>query len=187
MPTCFRCNSTGRCRSCTCRKGGIPCVNCLPSRQGRCANKSLPISDNISPPATEQKVDNSDYGDAGSQNTADIAQCNTDEPTSKASADALTPDVCYLLYQCRIKQVSIKHALMSCPMGGFPIVRHNELRDITASLMTEVCHGVSVEPTLQTLSVERLAQSSAISTDGARVDIQATVFLGVGGKGPSLM
>ena len=42
--------------------------------------------------------------------------------------------------------------------------------------MTEVCHGVSVEPTLQTLSVERLALGSTITTDGARVDIQATGF-----------
>ena len=61
-------------------------------------------------------------------------------------------------------------------MGGFPTVRHNELRDITASLMTEVCHDVSVEPTLQTLSVEWLALGSTITTDGARVDIQATGF-----------
>ena len=75
------------------------------------------------------------------------------------------------------KPFSVEHAL-SCPTGGFPIARHNELRDITANLMTEVCHGVSVEPTLQTLSVEQLALSSTITTDGARVDIQTTGFWG---------
>ena len=42
----------------------------------------------------------SDFADAEFQNTADIAQCNTDDPTSKVNADALTPDVCYLLYRC---------------------------------------------------------------------------------------
>ena len=65
---------------------------------------------------------------------------------------------------------------MICPTGGFPIIKHNELRDITASLMTEVCHGVAVEPTLQTLLEEQIALSSAITTDDTRVDIQATGF-----------
>ena len=41
---------------------------------------------------------------------------------------------------------------------------HNEFRDITASLMTEVCHGVAVELTLQTLSGEQMALNSAITT-----------------------
>ncbi len=36
---------------------------------------------------------------------------------------------------------TVKHAL-SCPRGGFPILRHNELSDVTASLLTEVCHKV---------------------------------------------
>ena len=31
-------------------------------------------------------------------------------------------------------------------MGGFPTIRHNEIRDITASLITEVCPNVAVEP-----------------------------------------
>ncbi len=45
----------------------------------------------------------------------------------------------------RGKTFGVENAL-SCP------IRHNELRDITASLMTEVCHGIALEPTLQTLS-----------------------------------
>ena len=49
------------------------------------------------------------------------------------------------------KPLNVEHAL-SCPTGGFPIIRHNEIRDITASLMTEVCHSVSVEPLLQPLT-----------------------------------
>jgi len=31
---------------------------------------------------------------------------------------------------------TVEHAL-SCPRGGFPIVRHNEIRDVTANLLTE--------------------------------------------------
>ena len=34
---------------------------------------------------------------------------------------------------------SIEHAL-SCPRGGFPSIRHNEIRDLTANLLTEVCN-----------------------------------------------
>ena len=36
---------------------------------------------------------------------------------------------------------SVDHAL-SCPKGGFPSIRHNEVRDITAELLSEVCHDV---------------------------------------------
>ena len=42
---------------------------------------------------------------------------------------------------------TIDHAL-SCPTGSFPIIRHNELRDVTVSLLQEVCHDVCSEPHL---------------------------------------
>ena len=41
----------------------------------------------------------------------------------------------------------IDHAL-SCPLGGFTFIRHNEIRDVTASLLQETCHNVSIEPLL---------------------------------------
>ena len=42
---------------------------------------------------------------------------------------------------------SVNHAMV-CPFGGFPRIRHNEVRDLTASLdlLTEVCHNVATEP-----------------------------------------
>ena len=33
---------------------------------------------------------------------------------------------------------SVHHAL-SCPKGGYPSIRHNEIRDLTAHLFTEIC------------------------------------------------
>ena len=33
---------------------------------------------------------------------------------------------------------------MICHMGGFPTICHNELRDITASLLNEVCNNVAI-------------------------------------------
>ena len=35
---------------------------------------------------------------------------------------------------------------MSCKCGGLIINRHNEIRDITADLMSEVSSNVEVEP-----------------------------------------
>lgn len=72
---------------------------------------------------------------------------------------------------------SVEHAL-SCPKGGFPTIRHNEVRDLTANLMTEVCHDVCVEPTLQPITGEVLSNATAISDDGARLDIAANGFWG---------
>ena len=65
---------------------------------------------------------------------------------------------------------------MVCHMGGFPTIRHNELRDITATLLTEVCHNVTTEPTLQPLSGENFDARSTNTSDGARVDIRARGF-----------
>ena len=53
------------------------------------------------------------------------------------------------------KHFSVEHAL-SCAKGGFPSIRHNEIRDITATLLTEVCHDVCVEPDLQPVAADQL-------------------------------
>ena len=70
---------------------------------------------------------------------------------------------------------SVDHAMI-CHMGGFPTIRHNELRDITASLLTEVCHNVATEPLMQPLTGETLTLRSANTENGARLDIRAGFF-----------
>ena len=72
---------------------------------------------------------------------------------------------------------NVEHAL-TCKTGGFPAVRHNEVRDITAMLLTEICHGVTTEPHLQPLSGESLSHRSAITEDGARLDVAMYGFWG---------
>ena len=57
-------------------------------------------------------------------------------------------------------------------------MRHNEVRDVTASLLTEVCHGVSTEPHLQSLSGESMSHRSAITEAGARLDVAMYGFWG---------
>ena len=58
-------------------------------------------------------------------------------------------------------------------MGGFPTIRHNEIRDLTASQLTEVCPNVAIEPHL---SRETFRLASANTDDGARVDVRARGF-----------
>ena len=75
------------------------------------------------------------------------------------------------------KQVSVEHAL-SCSHGGFPSIRHNELRDINAKLMSEVCHNVGTDPPLQPVTDEHLIHCTANREDGDRLDVLADSFWG---------
>ena len=79
------------------------------------------------------------------------------------------------IYARRTRTLLVNHA-MTCHMGGFPTIRHNEIRDITASLLTEVCHNVATEPQLQPLSGESMTARSANIDDGARTDVRARGF-----------
>ena len=81
---------------------------------------------------------------------------------------------------------SVEHAL-SCAKGGFPSIRHNEICNLTATLLTEVCHNVRIEPGLQPVTNETLTGASANRQDGARLDIAANGFWGGTLKEPSSM
>ena len=70
---------------------------------------------------------------------------------------------------------TVQHAL-SCPRGGFPSIHHNEIRDLTATLLTEVCNNVHVEPDLQEITDEVMTRKTAITTEGARLDIAVNEF-----------
>ena len=82
---------------------------------------------------------------------------------------------------------TVEHAL-SCAKGGFPSIRHNEIRDLTANLLTEVCNEVCIEPNLQPTTSDQLSGATANSQDGARLDISANGVWGGGDlKRPFLM
>ena len=72
---------------------------------------------------------------------------------------------------------TVDHVL-SCARGGFPILRHNEIRDVTADLLSEVCHDVRTEPDLQPLTGESLVSRSSVTSEGARLDIAVNGFWG---------
>ncbi|XP_065182324.1 fibrillin-3-like [Sycon ciliatum] len=70
---------------------------------------------------------------------------------------------------------STAHA-MCCPRGGFPTIRHNEVRDMVGELLTEVCHAVAIEPQLAPLSGEVFTAASTNTAEDARADVRARGF-----------
>ena len=76
---------------------------------------------------------------------------------------------------------SIDHAL-NCARGGFVIIRHNEIRDLTSDLLNIVCRDVEVEPALQPITGETFTRKTVIKDDGARLDVSARGFWTRGNK-----
>ena len=72
-------------------------------------------------------------------------------------------------------EFSADHAMM-CSFGGFPTIRHNELRDFLGSLLTQVCHNVALEPQLVPLEGEVFRSRTTNTSQEARADIRATGF-----------
>ena len=70
---------------------------------------------------------------------------------------------------------SVSHA-SSCKLGGFIHMRHNEVRDITAKFLDEVCYDVKVEPPLIPLTTEHFRLGTANRSEDARLDISARGF-----------
>ena len=66
---------------------------------------------------------------------------------------------------CLRSLFSVQHTL-PCAKGGFPSIRYNDIRDLTATLLTEVCNDVCIEPELQSVTDEELTGSTANSQAG---------------------
>ena len=98
---------------------------------------------------------------------------------------ALKPSFLHLRYGWDIRNTpqscvcgssfSIDH-VMTCKRGGFTILRHNEIRDMTAKLLSEVCHNVATEPPLQPLSGGTFTHRSVNVSAEAHLDIKARGF-----------
>ena len=75
---------------------------------------------------------------------------------------------------CR-KLFTVEHALR-CSFGGFPTIRHNELRNVTVNSLSQVYTNVQVDSQLQPLSSESRPNILQNSDDHARLDIFARGF-----------
>ena len=76
-----------------------------------------------------------------------------------------TPSYC----GCKEKN-SVNHTL-NCKLGGYVTMRHNNIRDLEASLLREVCKDVKVEPEL--LPIGNTETQSSNKADKARLDVSA--------------
>jgi len=59
------------------------------------------------------------------------------------------------------------HAMI-CKMGGFMVIRHDEVRDLTAQMLREVCHDVRVEPDLLPTGGRNFDHRTVNTADDAR-------------------
>jgi len=67
---------------------------------------------------------------------------------------------------------------MNCATGGFPTLCHNELKDFTVTVLSEVCHNMAIEPGLKPLSDEAFHYATANVEDEARLHVSAQGFWG---------
>ena len=72
------------------------------------------------------------------------------------------------------KIFDVEYAL-SCMRGRFVRRRHNDVRDMFAYLLKDVCYDVQVKPQLETLTGEVLPRSTN-TADEARLDVSARGF-----------
>ena len=63
------------------------------------------------------------------------------------------------------KQFMVDYTL-SCLCGGLPSLRHNEIRDVTADLLIEVCHNVSTEPELVFTAMGGMGKATKVAYMG---------------------
>ena len=83
--------------------------------------------------------------------------------------------ICGVASHCACGKInSLDHTLV-CKLGGYTIMRHNEVRDTEADLLREVCRDVRIEPQLMPLSGQQFSRS-ANHECMARLDISSRGF-----------
>lgn len=65
---------------------------------------------------------------------------------------------------------------MTCKTGGFVCMRHDEVRDVTAQMLGEVCRDVRIEPALIPTGERNFSLRSTNTADDARQDVSASGF-----------
>ena len=70
---------------------------------------------------------------------------------------------------------NIQHS-MSCKKGGFVSIRHNDLRDLTVIIVSEVCKDTEIDPKLLPLSGEELHGRTTNRSNEARLDVRTRGF-----------
>ena len=125
------------------------------------------------------------YGSSQRDRCFHMIDCTSPQMSRICSPQRYLPDALCLRYgwtpsylsshcTCGV-EFTVVHSLQ-CKCGAFPSMWHNEIRDITAHLLTETCHDVMTEPPLQELSDETMSYRSANTENNACVDIAVRGF-----------
>ena len=85
IPVCCRCNRDGICKKCSCSKSGAYCIECLPSKLGRCQNRPpSPKSQHIS---ADQPIQPTSVCTTAYQSSCSVSVCTTvDQPVLSTNA-----------------------------------------------------------------------------------------------------
>ena len=70
---------------------------------------------------------------------------------------------------CLGVKFTVEHALSS-PKGGFLSIRHNEIQDLTANILTEVSNYVCIETKFLPINGDVLTGASSNTQNGARLN-----------------
>ena len=105
MPICCRCNGSGSCKKCSCKKAKRSCSDCLPHRRGHCTNSDQQLSrpSTDSTPVPGQTLPPSFTNEPPSSPPAEIVET----PQHAETRVSLTPDL------AAIDVMEIKHGSFS--------------------------------------------------------------------------
>ena len=76
---------------------------------------------------------------------------------------------------CCSAKIDVQHA-MSSKRGGFVTIPHNDLRDLTANLLSNVYNDVEIELNLLPVTGENFSNKTANTCTEARLDIGSRRF-----------
>ena len=75
--------------------------------------------------------------------------------------------------QCHFGQKHDVTPALNCKKGGFVTIRHNDIRDFEANLLSKICSDVELEPALQPITDEN---TRGLTGDESRPDIRVRGF-----------
>ena len=67
---------------------------------------------------------------------------------------------------------TVEHSV-NCKRGGFVVMKHNDIRDLTCELLSEVCYDVEKEPMLTSLTGESFNHLTTNTRNEGRCDVSA--------------
>ena len=75
---------------------------------------------------------------------------------------------------------------MTCKKGGFVSIRYNDLRDLNAKMLSQVCKDIEIQPKLTPITGEELDSRTANITNETRFDFRTGGVWSLGKRATSI-